>query len=306
MGMEEEGCMREKLVDPHGRNGLRLRFLTAMATAALFAPAATASAGASVTLGQLAPVNPPFTCTGGNVDFAQTVTAGNTYVVPVPSTGTITSWSHSATAGAGQNYTFKVFRKIADPAIFQVVGHDGPRTLTPSTVNTFPANIAVKAGDFIGFHGAAVNHACVFPAGVSESYWTRNPSNLNDGESGAFGPFGTNNRLNISAVFNPTNAFTLGAITRNKKKGTATITADLPNPGELTGSGKGVKAAGAAVISKAVSAPGIAKLTIRAKGKKKRKLNETGKVKLKVAITYTPTGGDPRTQPRKLKLKKNL
>jgi hypothetical protein len=288
------------------RSGLKLHFLTAIAAVALFALTATSSAGASVTLGQIAPVNPPFTCGGGNVDFAQTVTPGNSYVVPAPSTGTITSWSHSATAGAGQNYTFKVFRKIAEPATFQVVGHDGPRTLTPSTVNTFSASIAVRPGDFIGFHGAAVNHACVFPAGAMESYWTRNPSNLSDGESGAFGPFGVNHRLNISAVFNPTNAFTLGAITRNKKKGTATITATVPNPGELTASGKGVKTAGAATISKAIPAPGATTLLIKAKGKKKRKLNDTGKVKLKAAITFTPIGGDPSTQSRKLKLKKNL
>jgi hypothetical protein len=298
--------MNEELLDTDGRSGLRLHFLTAIAAAALFALTATSSAGASVTLGQIAPLNPPFTCTGGNVDFAQTVTRGNTYAVPVPSTGTITSWSHSATAGAGQNYTFKVFRKIAEPATFQVVGHDGPRTLTASTVNTFSASIAVKPGDFIGFHGAAVNHACVFPAGALESYWTRNASNLNDGESGAFGPFGVDHRLNISAVFNPTNAFTLGAIKRNKKKGTATITATVPNPGELTGSGKGVKVAAAAVISKTVTAPGEVQLTIKAKGKKKRKLNETGKVKIKPNITFTPTGGDPSTQSPKLKLKKNL
>jgi hypothetical protein len=42
----------------------------------------------------------------------------------------------------------------------------------------------------------------------------------------------------------PSNTFTLGARTKNKKKGTATLTiADLPNPGDLTASGNGVKAA---------------------------------------------------------------
>jgi hypothetical protein len=60
------------------------------------------------------------------------------------------------------------------------------------------------------------------------------------------------------------------------------------------------------VTSKAVSAPGAVTLTIKAKGKKKRKLNETGKVKLNVAVTYTPTGGDPATQSVKMKLKKKL
>ena len=47
-------------------------------------------------------------------------------------------------------------------------------------------------------------------------------------------------------------------------------------------------------------------MLIKAKGKKKRKLNDTGKVTLNVAVTYTPTGGDPSTQSVKVKLKKNL
>jgi hypothetical protein len=111
----------------------------------------------------------------------------------------------------------------------------------------------------------------------------------------------------VFAVFvKPTNAFTLGAITRNKKKGTATLTVNVPNPGELTGSGNGVKASSAgAVISKSVGA-GQAQLLIKAKGKKKKQLNQKGKVKLSVAVTYTPTGGDPSTQAVKVKLKKQL
>lgn len=43
----------------------------------------------------------------------------------------------------------------------------------------------------------------------------------------------------------PSNAITVGQITRNKKKGTSTITVDVPNPGELAGSGNGVKASSA-------------------------------------------------------------
>jgi len=104
----------------------------------------------------------------------------------------------------------------------------------------------------------------------------------------------------------PSNTFTLGAITRNKKKGTATVTVTVPNSGELTGSVNGAKVASArAVTSKSVGA-GQAQLLVNAKGKKKRKLNETGKVKLKIAITYTPTGGDPNSQSVKVTLKKKL
>jgi hypothetical protein len=102
-------------------------------------------------------------------------------------------------------------------------------------------------------------------------------------------------------------AFTIDAITRNKKKGTATITTSAQFPGELIATGKGVKSssAGGAVISKAVGA-GQAQLLIKAKGKKKKKLKRKGKVKLNLAITYTPTGGSPKSQSVKLKLKKKL
>ena len=123
----------------------------------------------------------------------------------------------------------------------------------------------------------------------------------NTGDIGAF-------RITPQTPPKPGNAFSLGAITRNKKKGTATLTVNVPNPGELSGSGSGAKVAsssGRAVISKSVPA-GSAQLLIKATGKKKRKLNDTGKVKLNVAITYTPTGGDPSTQSTKVKLKKKL
>jgi hypothetical protein len=111
----------------------------------------------------------------------------------------------------------------------------------------------------------------------------------------------------INSAVQVRNAFTIEAITRNKKKGTATITGSVDFPGELIGTGKGVKAssAGGAVISKAVGA-GQAQLLIKAKGKKKKKLKRKGKVKLNVAVTYTATGGSPTTQSLKVKLKKKL
>jgi len=126
---------------------------------------------------------------------------------------------------------------------------------------------------------------------------------LADGEAAEF-ELGTEFDLDLQAVFVPDNTFSLGGIARNKRKGTVTLTVNVPNPGELTGSGKDVRVAGAAVISKTVTAPGDVQLTIRAKGRKQRKLNDTGKVRVQTRITYTPTGGDPRTRSRKLRLKK--
>jgi hypothetical protein len=103
------------------------------------------------------------------------------------------------------------------------------------------------------------------------------------------------------------NAFTVDGITRNKKRGTATVTVTLPHPGELIASGNGVTASstGRAVISKSVGV-GQAQLFVKAQGKKKRKLKRKGKAKLSLAITYTPTGGSANTQSVKVKLKKKL
>jgi len=102
----------------------------------------------------------------------------------------------------------------------------------------------------------------------------------------------------------PSNVFTLGTTQRNRKKGTVTLNITLPNPGELTASGNGVTvaSAGQATIARAVSA-GPARVLIKAKGRKRAKLNRTGKVKVDVAITYTPTNGTANTQTVKVKLK---
>jgi hypothetical protein len=269
--------------------------------AGLSVAASASPAAASVTIGQLAPGSAA-PCNGApGTDYLQpTVTSGNSYVMPA--TGTIVSWSTKADAGSAP-LTMKVFRKVADPARYQVVGHDESGTLATG-VNGRTANLAVRAGDVLGIHRPAATSSCVFSA-PGETYLYREVD-LADGASVDF-LSSTDFRPNLTAVLVPDNNFTLGKIKRNTKKGTATLTVEAPNPGELTGSGEGVTAAGAAgaVISKTVGAPGEVKLLIKAKGKKRRKLNETGKVKLNISISYTPTGGDPNTQSRKLKLKKH-
>jgi hypothetical protein len=276
----------------------------ASALAALALTAGAPPATAAVTIGQTGP--PTGGCNG--TDLVQpTVTSGNSYVVPT--TGgignwTITSWSTQAGPVAGM-LAMKAYRPLGGPT-YRVVGHDGPETLTPSTLNTFPASVAVTAGDVIGVSAPAVFvPGCRFSAAMGNAPLYRT-GNLADGEQGNFNPDDPGERLNISAVITPTHTFTLGTVERNRKKGTATITVeDVPNPGELVASGKGVKraSAGGAVSAKTVTTPGDVQLKIRAQGKKKRKLNETGQVKVKPSVTFTPTGGDPNTQSLKLTLK---
>jgi hypothetical protein len=255
-------------------------------------------AAASVTIGQVPDPNAG-DCDAG-VDLVQLgVSSGNQYVVP--GNGTITSWTVEGGDDRGV-LTMKIFRQLGDPSRFQVVGHAGPQTRTPGGVagNTFPANVRVRPGDLLGLHTVTAA-PCAFkdPGGRPAMF----SGDLADGGAAEF-QLEAEFDLDIQAVFVPDNSFSLGRTTRNKKQGTATLTVNVPNPGELTGSGKDVKVAGAAVISKTVTTPGDVKLTIRAKGKKKRKLNDTGKVEVTPKITYTPTGGDPSTQSRELKLKK--
>ncbi|MGH2956712.1 MAG: NHL repeat-containing protein [Solirubrobacterales bacterium] len=108
----------------------------------------------------------------------------------------------------------------------------------------------------------------------------------------------------------PSNHFDLGKLLKNKKKGIAFLLVNVPGPGELGLSGKGVQpiggGAGIARKSLAVSG-GEARLRIApTKGKKgrkvRRKLREKGKAKLKVLVTYVPTGGLANTQTTKVKL----
>jgi hypothetical protein len=276
---------------------------------AVFLLTAGASPVGAVTIGQLAPgTSPAELCTNPAPfdELQATVTSGNSYVVPAlppASALVLTSWSHNAGPSTGRDLTMKIFRKVAEPATYQVVAHDGPRALNPSTVNTFSGlRIPVNPGDVLGDNDGTTTNACLFQVPGEMGWFSRN-GNLADGASGAF--FSSPDvRLNMTAVVEPNNAFTLGGTTRNKKKGTATITATVPNPGELTASGNGVKSAGART-SVTVGA-GTAQLTIRAQGKKKKKLKRKGKTQLAPTITYTPTGGTATSQSTQVKLKKKL
>jgi hypothetical protein len=100
------------------------------------------------------------------------------------------------------------------------------------------------------------------------------------------------------------NVFSFGKLKRNKHRGTAILPVNVPGPGTLSLTGKGVKTQrpGGAVASKVIAAAGTVKLLVKPKGSAKHKLNKTGKVKVKVKVTFTPTGGASNTQTKRVKL----
>lgn len=97
------------------------------------------------------------------------------------------------------------------------------------------------------------------------------------------------------------NDFRLGKLKRNKRRGTATLTAVVPGPGTLTLTGKGVRRA-----RKRAARAGKVKLPVKTVGKAARRLNGTGKTKLRLKVVFAPDGGPPATKRRPAVLKKSL
>jgi hypothetical protein len=278
-------------------NGRQRRVWVVAVASGLTLAASATSANASAILGE---TFVPDDCAPDT--YIQTADPGNRYMVPLD--GTITSWSYQSGAVPPDDARLKIARTapgadLSTDTDVTIVGQSELQHPVANVLNTYATQIPVKAGDRIG------EYVTAFCSRSDDAY----TDHYFDGD---LGPGLTENfsqenyQQDISAVFEPTNTFSLAGTTRNKKKGTATLTVNVPNPGELTGSGNGAKVASAeAVISKSVPA-GPAQLVVKAKGKKKRKLNATGKVKLNVTITFTPTSGSPHTESTKVKLKKKL
>jgi hypothetical protein len=265
---------------------------------ALSAPGASA-----VTIGQLAPA-PSDACSPGPFDLVQrSVESGASYVVPATgglTSWTVTSWSTNASADPAQTQSLKFFRKVAEPGTYTVVSREGPHALVPG-LNVFPADLEVHPGDILGSNWDAAGDgagACDFPGSGGFDFRT---GDLAVGATDAF-MSDFDFRVNISAEITPTSDFTVRK-PKAKPNGTAVLALTIPNPGDLTVSGKGVKGSVKAVGAKQVSA-GKVKVVIRARGKKKQTLDDTGKVTVKPKITFTPTGGAPHGETRKIKLRR--
>ena len=257
-----------------------------------------------MTIGQLPATTPMGACSTQRDTTQPTVTSGNPYVVPSLNgiaSWTVTSWSTYASTDPGQTYTMKLFRQVAGPT-YQAVAHDIPHDLTPGMLNTFTAHVLGKPGDVLGLNSGinAGDDACNFF--VSGDSALVRSGDLADGGSGDFGTTTPFFRVNAAAVVTPTSEFTFGKVSRNRKKGSASLPVNVPNPGELTLAGNGVRSAGPAQT--VVTGPGSVTLRIKAGGRKRMRLVETGRVKLRPQVTFTPSGGDPRTQSPKVKLRK--
>jgi hypothetical protein len=255
--------------------------------------------------------------------------------------GVLTSWRfHSSADPSAGAVRLKIFRYIGNGTdtdlVFKVLAESSLKTLAPDTAYDFKERIPVNQGDLLGLTavddaevgitvpGTPENRLAQFgggdiapgQTGTATIAWPdRRPSVEATVESDLDGDgFGddTQDKCPVDRTTQALCQFSFGKLKRNKKRGTAVLPVTVPGAGTLALSGKGV-AGQQASTSRAASAGrrGVAsastvKLVVKGKGKKKKTLNKTGRVKLKLAITYTPAAGEPSTQSMKVKLKKKL
>ncbi|HET6869697.1 MAG TPA: hypothetical protein VFH80_27535 [Solirubrobacteraceae bacterium] len=103
--------------------------------------------------------------------------------------------------------------------------------------------------------------------------------------------------LSVSPSAKPSNSFALSKPKLNRRSGSAVLIATVPGPGTLRLAGRRIKP-----LSRSVAGPGTVKLTIKGQPSTGRRLARTGKATITVEVTYTPTGGDPNTESKKLTL----
>jgi hypothetical protein len=286
-----EGCLERW---PASRaNQIRAWWLTAAVAVLALGGASASPARASMTIGQLPTAAPSPRCTV-DADYLQpSVTGSNLYIAR--QAGTITSWSTNS-FNSGATYVFKVFRRTSDPDVFQVIARSEPHSLLPG-LNTVPVSIPVRSGDMIGVNESGAPNSCTFvlPGDSVLSH----PGDLSDGAAGEFSAV-DDVRLNLSAVLVPSNEFTLGTVTRDRRRGSASVTAYFSNPGLVTISGNGLKRQ----VARTVAVPGPVLFQIASAGSFKRRLERKGRVTVIPTITFYPSGGEPASKSITVRLRK--
>jgi hypothetical protein len=105
-------------------------------------------------------------------------------------------------------------------------------------------------------------------------------------------------------LVSPSNEFKRGKLNLNREKGTGTLAIDVPGSGTLTVVGKG-KPKRIKRTTQSVPAGGTVKIPLKPTAAGRKALKAKGKLKTRIEVTFTPTGGTAATQTYKVTLKKN-
>jgi hypothetical protein len=96
----------------------------------------------------------------------------------------------------------------------------------------------------------------------------------------------------------PESDIAIGKAKLNVRKGTAKLPVEVPGAGSLDLAGRGLERA-----RKEATRGGTVNLPVRPRRKLERKLDDEGEAKVRVDVTFTPTGGEPNSESATVNLK---
>ena len=276
-----------------------------MACAAILGPAGSASASVTIGAPSLDATNEVANFNGGT--YSNSLIPGAQVSSPV--NGTITSWAFRA--GAGGSATLRVLRFVGNNS-YLFVASSTPASNTGGP-HSYPTSIPIAAGDRIGLTLNGGEVAMLSDPAAVFDFWPGEPPALTpDGATVAPDSTSSGFIFLFNATIEPAsepgnapvlaNGVTVRSVARNRRRGTAVLTLGIPSAGQLTVGGGGAQVAGS--LSRSIAGPGDTQVTVRASGKKRRKLNATGKVRVNLTVSFTPTGGSPGTASIPVKLRK--
>jgi len=224
------------------------------------------------------------------------VHTGNPFPARSPTSGTVLSFG--VRSASADTLTFRLGSTSGVQATAGSGAGTGPTVhLAGPGAFSFPANLPISAGDLVGFDSSSSRAYgdCFVPGAFFNSYSPplvdgAAPQSTAGGGSGAC-------ELLVNAVVEPSSSFTFGAVKLNKALGSAKLSVAFPGPGSAVLSGPKVKR-----FQTSDAFAGTLKLPVKPTKRTKKKLLRTGKQKVAVTVTFSPTGGTPSSQSAKIKL----
>ena len=271
--------------------------------------ASTGSAQAAVTIGSNLAGTPAqnapgcavagFPCTAVNVSLPPTSLAEGGLTSPV--NGTVTSWRARAnTNNVSDDLSLQVLRRVSGTT-YMGVSTSAPQNWPPEVSPPLATSQPIQIGDSLALRNpmARLIYANTLPGQILE--WHVTPEGpLGDGQTRPADTIANQREVLVQATIEPTNTLAFGAVTRNRKKGTAKVAMSVPNAGELIYSGNGLVISG----PPKVAAAGDIKVGVRAFRRNREKLVRKGRLRVSFQVSFQPSFGSLRTATEKLTLRK--
>jgi hypothetical protein len=217
-----------------------------------------------------------------------------------PVNGTVTGYRFNANVGV--NISLRVLRPGTGTAMTGVATSAAAGFAGPGTSPLIPTSLPIQVGDAVGLNNPDTNFIFGTNINATNQTWFAPP--LANGETRMATAVGNQSEVLVQAVVEPSNTLTFGQVTRNKKKGTAELTVNVPNPGLLTVTATGGTAT---LVGGGIAVPrGPVKFAIRATGKKAKGLKKKGKAGVGLTFVFTPTDGTANPQTTNVGLKRKV